>query len=153
MNTHSHMLPCPFCGGRAEFNEHDEKCYFTVLAKAKAAPKGDVSGIAELIPAWNRRIGIDLTRTQWQPIATAPTDGTVVLATLDGSDHDVKTAPQPPTAQAADSVMAPLSDAQWQRIADLTDSILTRSVKDEIERVIGLTSSPPSKESSAGIER
>ena len=56
-------------------------------------------------------------------------------------------------AQAAGSVTAPLSDAQWQRIADLTDSILTRSVKDEIERVIGLTSSPPSKESSAGIER
>lgn len=41
-------------------------------------------------------------------------------------------------AQAAGSVTAPLSDAQWQRIADLTDSILTRSVKDEIERVIGI---------------
>lgn len=70
---HEPLKNCPFCGGRAEFNEHDEKCYFTVLAKAKAAPKGDVSGIAELIPAWNRRIGIDLTRTQWQPIAPAPT--------------------------------------------------------------------------------
>ncbi len=44
-------------------------------------------------------------------------------------------------ALSADSVLedaAPLSDAQWQRIADLTDSILTRSVKDEIERVIGI---------------
>ena len=30
------------------------------------------------------------------------------------------------------------ADGQWQRIADLTDSILTRSAKDEIERVIGI---------------
>ena len=44
-------------------------------------------------------------------------------------------AQQPTHAQAG---AAPLSDAQWQRIADLTDSILTRSVKDEIERVIGI---------------
>ena len=45
-------------------------------------------------------------------------------------------------AQAAGSATAPLSDAQWQRIADLTDSILTRSVKDEIERVIGIKGGP-----------
>lgn len=33
---------------------------------------------------------------------------------------------------------APLTDEQWQRIADLTNSILTRATKDEIERVIGI---------------
>ena len=48
---------------------------------------------------------------------------------------NTRTTPQPTQAQAG---AAPLSDAQWQRIADLTDSILTRSVKDEIERVIGI---------------
>ena len=33
----------------------------------------------------------------------------------------------------------PLTDEQWQRIADLTGGrILTQAVKDEIERVIGI---------------
>ena len=36
-------------------------------------------------------------------------------------------------------VREPLTDEQWQLIADLTDSILTRATKDEIERVIGIT--------------
>ena len=44
-------------------------------------------------------------------------------------------APQPAQAQAG---AVPLTDEQWQRIADLTDSILTRATKDEIERVIGI---------------
>lgn len=42
--------------------------------------------------------------------------------------------PSPPAQAGA----APLTDEQWQRIADLTDSILTRATKDEIERVIGI---------------
>jgi hypothetical protein len=45
------------------------------------------------------------------------------------------TTPQPTKAQAG---AVPLTDEQWQRIADLTDSILTRATKDEIERVIGI---------------
>jgi hypothetical protein len=58
MTTHptpEALAACPFCGGNAQFNEHDDECYFTVLAKAKAAPKGDVSPMVDLIPAWNRR--------------------------------------------------------------------------------------------------
>ena len=47
----------------------------------------------------------------------------------------VYTAPQPIQPQAG---AVPLTDEQWQRIADLTDSILTRATKDEIERVIGI---------------
>ncbi len=43
----------------------------------------------------------------------------------------VFTAPQPVERE-------PLTDEQWQRIADLTDSILTRATKDEIERVTGI---------------
>ena len=36
-------------------------------------------------------------------------------------------------------VREPLTDAQWQRITDLTGGrILTQAVKDEIERVIGI---------------
>ena len=46
------------------------------------------------------------------------------------------TPPQPTQAQAR---AVPLTDEQWQRIADLTGGrILTQAVKDEIERVIGI---------------
>ena len=46
------------------------------------------------------------------------------------------TTPQPTQAQAG---AVPLTDEQWQRIADLTGGrILTQAVKDEIERVIGI---------------
>lgn len=41
-------------------------------------------------------------------------------------------------ATQAQAGAVPLTDEQWQRIADLTDSILTRATKDEIERVIGI---------------
>lgn len=54
----------------------------------------------------------------------------------DGSGgYSESTTPQPTQAQAG---AVPLTDEQWQRIADLTDSILTRATKDEIERVIGI---------------
>lgn len=49
--------------------------------------------------------------------------------------HKLYTTPLPTQAQAG---AVPLTDEQWQRIADLTDSILTRATKDEIERVIGI---------------
>jgi hypothetical protein len=43
-----------------------------------------------------------------------------------------------PQATQPQAGAVPLTDEQWQRIADLTDSILTRATKDEIERVIGI---------------
>lgn len=49
------LKPCPFCGGSAAFNEHDDECYFTVLQRAKNSPKHDLSEFMALIPAWNRR--------------------------------------------------------------------------------------------------
>lgn len=49
------LKPCPFCGGRAEFNEHTPECYFSKLADVKKAPKGDVACMLDLIPAWNTR--------------------------------------------------------------------------------------------------
>uniref|UniRef100_UPI0035B48C0A Lar family restriction alleviation protein n=1 Tax=Aquabacterium sp. TaxID=1872578 RepID=UPI0035B48C0A len=49
------LKPCPFCGGRAEFNEHTPECYFSKLADVKKAPKGDVACMVDLIPAWNTR--------------------------------------------------------------------------------------------------
>jgi len=52
----SAFLPCPFCGGRSEFNEHDELCYFTKLAELKAKPaSADLTPMLELLEAWNRR--------------------------------------------------------------------------------------------------
>lgn len=56
------LEPCPFCGGNAAFNEHDDECYFTALHNAKTAPRGDVSGMMELIPAWNRRAALSATQ-------------------------------------------------------------------------------------------
>ena len=49
------LKPCPFCGGNSAFNEHDAECYFTVLKNVKAAPRGDISGMIDLLAAWNRR--------------------------------------------------------------------------------------------------
>ena len=51
-------------------------------------------------------------------------------------DSPPTTTPQPTQAQAK---AVSLTDEQWQRIADLTGGrILTQTVKDEIERVIGI---------------
>ena len=47
--------------------------------------------------------------------------------------------------EAADALQAmervPMTDEQWQEIADITGSIITRRGKDAIEKVLGIT--PP----------
>lgn len=56
----SAFLPCPFCGGRSEFNEHDELCYFTKFAELKAKPaSADLTPMLELFEAWNRRAPVN----------------------------------------------------------------------------------------------
>ena len=50
------LKPCPFCSGRAEFNEHDADCYFTKLAELEASKgSADMGLVLELREAWNRR--------------------------------------------------------------------------------------------------
>ena len=59
-----------------------------------------------------------------------------MAATKGWKPQPIYTTPQPTQAQAG---AVPLTDEQWQRIADLTGGrILTQAVKDEIERVIGI---------------
>jgi len=52
------LLPCPFCGGDSHARpeeQHEPGCYFIILARLKAAPRGDISLVPELLAAWNRR--------------------------------------------------------------------------------------------------
>lgn len=49
---------CPFCGGDANAQpqtQHLPGCYFDALAQLKAAPRGDLSMVPEVLLAWNRR--------------------------------------------------------------------------------------------------
>ena len=109
-----------------------------------------------------RRWGTPPAVAKWAPEEIADSERGIRWVTNDGihgrpTDHDVReylkrtptahgchcdeckqfyTAPQPTQAQAG---AVPLTDEQWQRIADLTGGrILTQAVKDEIERVIGI---------------
>ena len=81
------LLPCPFCGempkyypdpgggGPYIFCENDAGCYVRPSVWPKLAGRG-----VNIVSAWNRRAA-----PQWQPIATAPRDETLFLATgLDG---------------------------------------------------------------------
>lgn len=50
------LLPCPFCGGRAEFDEHDGECHFTKLrALRQSKDTADMTPLIDLIASWNRR--------------------------------------------------------------------------------------------------
>lgn len=52
------LKPCPFCGGDANAQpqtQHLPGCYFDALAQLKAAPRGDLSMVPEVLKAWNRR--------------------------------------------------------------------------------------------------
>jgi hypothetical protein len=70
------ILPCPFCGAEAAQPKYDFGI-FNVTCKsclATASPS-----------AWNAR-----TEIQWQPIETAPKDGTEILAYWTyAKDHEV----------------------------------------------------------------
>lgn len=75
------LKPCPFCGempkyypdpgggGPYIFCENDAGCYVRPSVWPKLAGRG-----VNIVSAWNRRAA-----PQWQPIETAPRDGTPVL--------------------------------------------------------------------------
>ena len=142
-NTPS-LLPCPFCGGDARHDAHADDCYFILHRKFKNSG-ADMSPAFEVLAAWNRRVapaamigepvfafrrkGLDdfciCTEERYAELSAKPNlFETRIFYTT------------PPTQAQAGAV--PLTDEQWQRIADLTGGrILTRAVK-EIERVIGI---------------
>lgn len=60
------LKPCPCCGGAANLKRFHVKCTHCWLRT------DDYTHNIDAIAAWNRR------PDEWQPIETAPTDGTVV---------------------------------------------------------------------------
>lgn len=50
------LLPCPFCGGDAAFDQHDDGCYFRMhAAQRRALNHADLSSAFDVLAAWNRR--------------------------------------------------------------------------------------------------
>ena len=74
------LLPCPFCGGEPMQHSHQKgnpsgwefECDHWICCATEDCPAhvGMCETPAEAIAAWNRRAPV------WQPISTAPKDGT-----------------------------------------------------------------------------
>lgn len=81
------MLPCPFCGGEAHVvwplglsNVRSAECKSKICSATGPWGKSE----AEAIAAWNARAAI-AAMPGWQPIETAPRDGTLFL--MRNADH------------------------------------------------------------------
>lgn len=69
------LLPCPFCGGRAEIV--DELLTFHSMCTLCGATGSVSSYLNGALDSWNRRS--QPVVSQWLPIESAPKDGTEVL--------------------------------------------------------------------------
>ena len=91
--TTSTLLPCPFCGGTDDdlvYREPDKLGYISIgcIECGAEGPlahynptKGTEATQAESAAAWNQR-------SAWQPIETAPRDGTQILG-WDGDERRI----------------------------------------------------------------
>jgi hypothetical protein len=80
------LLPCPFCGGRMQFRKALWPSEGDTDAVIHAEPT--VCGLTDfslgnwdetVLAAWNRRATPEAPSDAWQPIETAPKDGTWIL--------------------------------------------------------------------------
>ena len=147
------LKPCPFCGNVRNIGMRNEKHnhsggYFISCPECDASTglryaMGD-DPRPLLIEAWNRRA---------QPAQAVPVlTESELRSILQGTNHMVKNAmhgafwPELEEAcraieqavRAKLGVAVPMTDEQWQRIADITGAIITRPMKDQVEAVIGI---------------
>lgn len=77
------LLPCPFCGGRAERVdiEDSENAGGSCISctKCQASSNVEFEFKENFVSNWNRRTTRRRVMAEWQPIETAPRNGTPVL--------------------------------------------------------------------------
>lgn len=114
MTEPTELMPCPFCGA-GESQIHANKGTW------------NGRGYGEPVSVEVRHWCTDVPGQPSRMISRAGRDEASAIAAWNTR-----------TTIQAQAGAVPLTDEQWQRIADLTNSILTRATKDEIERVIGI---------------
>jgi len=73
------LLPCPFCGGEARYEWHSaDLCWIECNACGAVGPNDTHTTTEANAAAWNTRAPAE--QTGWQPIETAPRDGTEFLS-------------------------------------------------------------------------
>lgn len=77
------LLPCPFCGRPAHLVIEDEFCRIRCHQCGATGSPSDPIREEDTIAAWNRRAPV----AGWQPIETAPKDGTHVLVAFDNPPY------------------------------------------------------------------
>lgn len=85
------LKPCPFCGSEAEFQEGHRNHWHVQCSSCQASTNGWFArdgARAKAAALWNRRA----PAPQWQPIETAPKDGTDiwVWSTIDKRAESIR---------------------------------------------------------------
>ena len=97
------LLPCPFCGGNADtyFGHITKRHYVSCMTENCGMTGPDADTYESAISAWNARThsaeiaGALRDAEGWQPIETAPRDGSRILAMIrwswsDGTDGEAQ---------------------------------------------------------------
>lgn len=85
------LKPCPFCGGAGEKTPHSEVPDLVIVGCADSdcighAAAYDFADLASAAKCWNTRASAPPVGEGWQPIETAPKDGTWIVALVAGAD-------------------------------------------------------------------